>query len=251
MSNTVQKKIVVVNTEKMMKNGLFMRMMTAKTEKLESVKARIQAVCAERTALEAQKERVIDGVKTVGQSPDIKHVEALASSDAFARLALALDLNVERYINPKDKTSSETSSLKAYKKALEIADTIYTGQSKLENVVKVFTVCAFKSTVEFNREVLPRDYAENFFSSSEYRSINQGSEDFMRAMEELDAYRAHHMTGGKQTQTSQMIRTLVALGSASDVREGRSKNVAINPDGQVIKALMHRFGVNVNIQEAA
>jgi len=68
-------------------------------------------------------------------------------------------------------------------------------------------------------------------------------------MDDLDTIRAKHMTGGAPTQTSQMIRTLVALKSAVDVKEGQQKHVAIDPNGLVIKSLMRRLGQIVDTQE--
>jgi hypothetical protein len=239
-----QRKIQVVTTEKMMNDKLFRAMHFAPKSKIAQIAELLQQVSQERTEFEAHRERKLsDGSVIVGQSNDIKHVHNLAASDAVARLLYALKVDVRAYLYPQSceggKTSSQTSNLKAYKKTLEIAETIFHGTSSLENVVKVFTVCAYRATVNFGQEVIKRDYSESFLNSYEFRSISQGTAELWNA---IDDVRAKHMSTGAATQASQMIRTLVALKSAVDVQDGRSKNTAIDPQGLVINALMSRFG---------
>ena len=246
MTVSAQKTIVIVNHSAMMNDTLYRAMHYARKDKIAAMTVAIKTVVAERKAFESTVERrVADGSFVTGQSADIKHVEALATSTAFARLCVALKLDPRAYIYPQSqeggKLSTETSSLKAYKKAREIAETIWNGSSTLENVVKVFSVCAIKlATV--GQETMTRRYLEDFFASREYRSISQGSSEFLLAVEECDEMRARHMSGGKATQASQMVRTLVALKSAVDVRNGRMKDTKVDPRGLVSQALMRRFG---------
>lgn len=242
------RKIVIVNTEAMMESALFRSMRNVGSAKLDAMKSALAEASAKRTEFEAQRERMIDGVPQVGQSPDIKHVHALASSEAFARFAVAQKIDPLNYLFPQhkgSKTQTETSNLKAYRKARQVAETIWSGSSDLENVVKVATVCMFK-VASSRGEVIERDFAECFLSSIEFRTISEASPELWSA---IDDVRAKHMTTGAQTQTSQMIRTLVALGAAEDVRNGRAKDVRVNPEDRVVQALMRRFGV-VNTDNA-
>lgn len=247
---SAQRKINIVTTSDMESNALFASMQSIAPAKLSAMKGSLTKVIKERVAYEALRERLIDGAMIVQQSDDIRHVEALGDSESFARLCVALNINPRAYIHPSSqkegKSSDQTSNLKAYKKAREVAELIYIGSASLENVAKVFAVCAYKAvqTSTITDNVLPRNYAECFLNSPEFRSIREGAKELFDAVEDI---RAKQMTGGgAKTQASQMIRTLVALGSAEDVRNGRSKDVRINPNGLVMQALMTRFGV-VNV----
>lgn len=239
-------KIVVVNTEAMMNDALFRAMKNVGASKVEAMSQSIRDIVAERTAFEATVERTAgDGSKYTGQSNDIRHVEALTNNDAVSRLFVALKIDPRAYIHPVSKggkDSTETSNLKAYRKARQLAEVIWSGSSDLENVAKVFAVCAWKAvqSSSVTDNVLRRDYAECFLNSTEFRSIREGAQELFDAIDDI---RARQMTGGgAKTQASQMIRTLVALKSATDVRDGRSKNVQIDPQGKVVQALMRRFG---------
>lgn len=250
---TAQRKIQVVSHTAMMNDALYSAMHKAPKSKVAAMMEQINKVCDDRETFEATVERTLaNGEKVQGQSADIKHVQALKDHDAVARMFIALRIDPVSYIFPQSKeggkSSSETSNLKAYRKARQVAEVIYNGSSKLENVCKVFAVCAYRATVTFGQEVLKREYAENFMTRAEFRSIAQGTEDLWSAIDDI---RAKHMSTGAQTQASQMIRTLVALGSAVDVMDGRSKNVAIRPDGLVINALMQRLGQKEVVEDAA
>lgn len=239
-----QRKIVVVNHEAMMQDKLYRSMKLAPKVKIAAMQSAIDTLVMEREAYEDARERIVDGVLTVAGSPDIKHVQALAKSEAFVRLLVALKVDPRSYIYPQSndggKTDVETSNLKAYKKAREVAEVIWSGASKLENVAKVFTVCAYRAT-QHGVDVLDRAFSTQFLRSSEFRTISSASEDLWNAIDEVRA-RSLSSDGGAQTQASQMIRTLVALKSATDVREGRAKHTRIHADGRVLNALMRRFG---------
>lgn len=248
------RKLVIVNTEKMMEDKLFRSMSvfnTAQKSKVEDKLSEMHDWFEKRAEFESKQTRNIGGVPVTCQSADIKYLDTLSQSRSFALLALALKLDIQSYFFPQSKaggkSDEETSNLKAYKKALEIADVIWSGSSTLENVVKVNTVCCYLVT-KAGAEVINRRMVEDFFSSREFASIQSGSADFLAAMEECDALKAKHMSGGKQTQTSQMIRTLVALRSGKDIKQGRNKDFALNTDGLVINALMRRLG---QVTEAA
>lgn len=241
------RKLIVVNTDAMMNDAMFRSMRSVAATKLEAMKAAINAVCDEREEYEAKRERKLgDGSVVIQQSNDIVHVQALKNNDAVARMFISLKIDPRAYIFPQSKeggkTSTETSNLKAYRKARQVAEVIWTGSSDLENVAKVFTVCAWKAvqTDSVKDNVLRRDYAECFLNSPEFRSIREGAQDLFDAIDDI---RARQMTGGgAKTQASQMIRTLVALGSAEDVKDGRAKNVRVDPNGRVMQALMRRLG---------
>jgi hypothetical protein len=237
------RKIVVVTSEAMSQDALYRSMKNVSKDKVASMLTAIKSVASERETFEANVDRrLADGSFVTGQSADIKHVQALCDNDSVARLFVALKIDPRAYIFPQSrdggKSSTETSNLKAYKKAREVAECIWTGTSTLENVARVFTTCAYRAS-QFGQEVLTRDFLENFLSSREFRSINQGSVDLWNA---IDDVRAKHMSSGAQTQASQMVRTLVALKSAVDVRDGRAKHTRVDADGKVMQALMRRFG---------
>lgn len=241
-------KITIVDVD-MNTDSLFCAMRDVSTQKLTSVRNAVRTVVEERTAFEAVRERrLADGSVVTGQSADIRHVQALAESESFLRMVAALGVNPRAYIFPQSqadgKRADQTSNLKAYKKAREVAECIYTGSGTLENVARVFTVCAFRAVHNpaVRDNVLPRDYAECFLNSPEFRSIRTGAQSLFDAIEDV---RAKHMSTGAQTQASQMIRTLVALNAAEDVRNGRAKDVRINPQALVMQALMTRFGQTV------
>lgn len=244
------RKITIVNREAMMTNALFAdaSSIDEKSARFRAHKKAIQQACEAREAFEATRERRTSSGVVVGQSADIKHVQALATSDAFARVTFALKMDVMNYIHPFSKGSksdTETSNLKAYRKALQICETILTGASNLENVVKVATVCMYLAATR-RGAVIERDFAETFLSSVEFRTVEQASEELWK---DIDAIRAKHMLTGAPTQTSQMIRTLVAFGAARDVRDGRNKHVELFADHPVVTALMTRFGV-IDAQQA-
>lgn len=248
MSNQARK-IIVVTTDAMMNDALYRKEKFLAKSKVSAMLAAINTVCDEREAFEERVERrLADGSFITGQSADIKHVRALKNNEAVARMFVALNVNPRAYVFPQSqdggKTSAETSNLKSYKKLREVAESVWSGSSTLENVVKVWSVCAFKSARDFSTDVLSRDFSENFLTSRAFKSIHQGSNDFWSAVDDV---RAKHMSTGAATQTSQMVRTLVALGSAVDVREGRAKHTRINADGLVLNALMRRFGIVTDV----
>jgi hypothetical protein len=238
------RKIITVTETTMEKDALFRSMKFAPKAKIAAMIASINEVASERRAFEATVERrLANGSFVVGQSADIKHVDALTDNEAVARLFVALKVDPRAYIYPQSQTggkssSSETSNLKAYKKAREVAEVIWSGRSTLENVAKVFSVALYRASLH-GYEVVSRDFLETFLHSREVRSINQGTDDFWTA---IDDVRAKHMSSGAQTQASQMVRTLVALKSVVDVRNGRAKDTAILKDGAVLHSLMRRFG---------
>lgn len=239
----MQRKINIVTQADMEKSVLFADMNKVSAKRLATALAAIEAVCEERKTYEATRERIKDGILQVAQSPDIKFVEALRGNEAFARMVLALRIDPRSYIHPASqeggKTSSETSNLKAYNKARQVAEVIWSGASDLETVAKVFTVCAYHFANN-GRELMTREHVEVFLSNRSLDSIDEGTRELFDA---IDDVRAKQMSGGAETQAGQMVRTLVALKSAHDVRDGRKKNVKIEAQGLVMQALMTRFGV--------
>lgn len=243
MTFQAQRSISIVNHDAMMNDSLFRKMHFVRKDKLSAMVETVNAIVQERVDFEAMQTRIVDGVYTVAQHGDIKVIEQYRDNVNFARLACALQLNVREYLHPASldggKSSEQTSNMKAYKKGYEIADAIFSGVSSLERVVRVNTVCAYLATVQ-GCEVLTREQSESFLNSRVLNTVDQASEDIWSA---IDQYRAKQMSGGDKTQTSQMVRTLVAFKSAKDVRNGRNKDTAFNPDGLVLSALMRRFGI--------
>lgn len=246
---SAQRQIVVVSTADMMEDALFAQMRDATSDanvaKFNAFKGRVTRLLAERAAFEDTVERKgADGriyTQRAEDNKDFAQLQALCESESALRMLFALNINLRSYIFPQSqkdgKSSNETSNLKSYKKAREIAECIYTGSSTLEKVCKVTVACT-AIAMRSGMDVLERDFVECFLSSR-LHSIRQGSADLWSAIDEV---RAKHMSSGAQTQASQMIRQLVALRSAEDVRDGRSKNVRVFKEGRVFNALLKRFG---------
>ncbi len=249
---TAQRNIVIVNSDAMLNDKLFRTMKYAPKSKVAAMLDSINLHGQARIDREATvQRRLAGGALVVQQSADIKHVEALMHNETFARFCVALRIDPQAYIDPasKDggKLSTETSNLKAYKKAREIAETVYHGTSSLENVARVFSVCAFIAATKRDT-LIERAFCNHFLRSNEFRSITQGTEEFMVAIDEMRA-RSLSSDSGAATQASQMIRTLVALKSAVDEMDGRAKNVRLDPNALVIQSLMRRFGQVTDVIE--
>jgi len=236
------RQINVVTQADMQSSVLFSDMSAVSPQRLGKAMKAIETVCVERREYEAQRERMVSGSLVVSQSPDIKYTDALINNEAFARMVVALRIDPRAYIHPDSqehgKQADQTSNLKAYNKARQVAETIWSGSSDLETVAKVFSVCAFAFASK-GHALMTREHVETFVSSRELASIREGTSDIWSAIDEV---RAKYMSGGAETQSGQMVRTLVALKSATDERDGRNKNVRIDPDGLVMQALMTRFG---------
>lgn len=252
--------LVVVNSDAMMQDALYRSMKNVSGAKLQTALESIAQIASERATFESKVERrLADGSYRTGQSDDIRHIDALVGNVAFARMVVALKVDPRAYLFPQSldggKDSTQTSNLKSYRKARQVAECIWSGASDLENVAKVFAVCAFRAVQQpaIVENVLPRTYAECFLNSTEFRSIRTGSQDLFDAIEEVRLNAVRMTGGGAKTQASQMIRTLVALNSATDVRNGRAKDVRIDPQGKVMQALMRRFGqvTDVTVQPDA
>lgn len=236
------KQIVIVTNADMDKVALYSEMQAITPQRLGKAAKAVSAIIAERVAYEANRERMIGGELKVGQSPDIKHLEALEDHEAFLRMTLALKIDHRSFLFPQSqengKSGEETSNLKALRKVRQIAEVIASGVSDLEKVARVFSVCAYRFAINGN-DLLTREYCKGFLSSYELSSLDQAT---AQIWSDIDDLRAKEMSGGAETQSGQMVRTLVALGSAVDVRDGRRKDVRINPNGLVMQALMTRFG---------
>jgi hypothetical protein len=240
MSN---KKIIIVTNADMEKTVLGAAIAAVTPQRLGKVAKSASAIIAERVDYEANRERMIDGVLTIGQSPDIKHLQALDGNEAFLRMSLALNLDLRTYLFPQSldggKTSEMTSNLKALRKVRQIAETIASGVSDLEKVARVFSVCAYRFA-DAGNDTLTREYCKAFLSSYELQSLDAAT---AQIWSDIDDIRAKEMSGGAETQSGQMVRSLVALGGAVDVRDGREKHVRILHKSPVMEALAMRFGL--------
>jgi hypothetical protein len=241
-------KLFIQNRAALTGQALFDHAQNAPAEKVSAMVNYINQVCDEREAFEAQRERVIDGVLTVGQSPDIKQVQALKGSVALARLCLALGTDPRSFIHPRSQTggksSTDTENLKGLKKVREVAETVLLGGDGknvgIENVLKVLVVCMDKTVQLRGTDVIERKYAECYLNSSEYRSIAKQDKELFDSVE---AYRAKQMTGGgAKTQVSQVVRMLAPFGAVEDVQDGRAKNIRFNRDHPLVDALLIRLG---------
>lgn len=246
---SAQRQIVVVSSADMMQDALYSRMVNATSdanrESFVNYKQNAERLLRNRRDYEANdvQRRDATGATYYGLSPDFENLRKLVESDAAMRMLYANNVDLRSYIYPQSqsggKSSSETSNLKSYKKAREIAEVIYNGSSRLENVAKVTVVCSALA-LRSGMEVIERDTFETFLRTTAHR-IFKGSQDLWNA---VDEYRARSLAsdGGAATQGSQMIRQLVALRSAEDVKNGRSKDVRVLREGLVLNALLKRFG---------
>jgi hypothetical protein len=217
-------------------------MVKVSDKRLKAASDAFTAIAAERSDYEAKKERRKDGVIQIAQSDDIRHLNDLVASEAFLRMSVALKMDARSYIFPQSqesgKSDAETSNLKSYRKARQIAETILHGSSDLEAVARVSAVCMYHFAKN-GHGAITREFCKAFLSRVEFESLDTGT---AQLLADVDAIRLKRMSGGAETQSGQMVRQLVALKSAVDVRDGRNKNVALNPDGGVIRAMMVRLG---------
>jgi hypothetical protein len=203
----------------------------------------------------AMKRRIADAVEERRQheiadgqplSKDFAHLVAWCTSDALARLFIAEKIDPRGYLLQGWMDDAEmrkrgfdpvsrTVNLKAYKKVLELANYVVSGQSKLEAVFKTYTACSILAS-RFT-QVLTRETCERFLSNID---LTYMSADLADA---VSSYQAKHMSFGASTQTSQMQVTLASLGCGYQVRDGRTKHFVINPQSQIMQALAIRFGM--------
>ena len=203
--------------------------------------ARAKKALAERA--EAEPESV--------KSKDWKTLEAFCGSEARSRLFIALKIDVRAYVLNGQFSDAElvkrglspdarTVNLKAYKKVTECAEYLLNPKARCESVFKTFVACAILATR--NAEVLPRDVCTRFLNSHDLRDVSADLADA------LDTYRAKHMTGGAETQTSQCVLTLANLQAGRMVRDGRTKHFALDAKSPLVAALALRFGMTEALQ---
>lgn len=200
-----------------------------------------------RDALEKRAQVDVEAVK----SKDWKSLQKLADSEAVARLWTVQEIDPVAYICNGQLSDEEltkrgfdpearTVNLKAYKKVVECAEYLLDGKSHLEAVFKTVVACLIVSTR--HTEVAPRDFCENFLSRIRLDTVSADLADA------LDSFKAKHMTGGAQTQTTQCLLTLANLKAGRMVRNGRSKDFALNPSSGIVIALAERFGMTEALQ---
>lgn len=214
-----------------------------------------QAVAAMKTritkAVNARRELEL---KDGPLSKDFRHVESWNRSDSVARMFCALSIDPQAYltlawmdagdiVKRGFDPEAKTRNLKSYKKVVEVAEYIANGpESHLEAVFKTFVACSILATRGL--KVIPRTVCEDFLRSNELRDVSQDLRDA------IDEYQAKHMTGGAQTQTSQMVLTLANLKAARVVRDGRTKHQELDRDSLVVRALAARFGMSDKLAKA-
>jgi len=217
---------------------LYGAMINAHQLQVANMRKRISDAIDERRALETK-----DGAEL---SKDFASLESWMETDAVARLFIGLRVNPRVYVMSKFLSDADLSkagfqpearsrNLKAYKKVREVAEYVLHGGARLEAVFKTWTACAIlasKHTARIDRRV-----CEMFLSSLD---ISQVSPDLAESVRE---FQAKHMSGGAQTQTSQMTLTLANLGAGTLVQDGRSKDFSLNRESALIHALAERFGL--------
>jgi hypothetical protein len=226
----MERKIIHVSTATMEGDPLFRRINASKLgfnrAKFDSYVAQMRVEMNNRHALEQRKERMVDHVLCIADSPDSRFLVSARDSVNFQRLCWALKVNV---------TALAGSNLKSFAKLEEIADLVIKG-SDIQKVTKAWTVCAYIANTRFGRDVLPRAESELFLNTLSH--VRQGTSELFEAIDEIRA----QIATGAPTQTSQIVRSLVTLGGAEDVCEGRHKHTRVLPDSPVMQALMRRLG---------
>lgn len=217
---------------------LYGAMIEASPMQIGNMKKRISDAIEERRAIETA-----DGATL---SKDFASLESWIETDAVSRLFIGLKINPRAYVMLKFMTDAEVQkagfqlearsrNLKAYKKVREVAEYVLHGGAKLEAVFKTWTACAIVSSV--HTATIPRRVCEMFLSSLD---ISQVSPDLADSVRE---FQANHMTGGAQTQTSQMTLTLANLGAGTLIQDGRTKDFQLDRTSPLVAALAERFGL--------
>lgn len=221
---------------------LYGAMVNAHQIQIANMRKRIADAIEERRTEETK-----DGAEL---SKDFASLESWNDTDAVARLFIGLRVNPRVYVMSKFlpdadlqkagfQPEARSRNLKAYKKVREVAEYVLHGGAKLEAVFKTWTACAIlasKHTARIDRRV-----CEMFLSSLD---IAQVSPDLADAVRE---FQAKHMSGGAQTQTSQMTLTLANLGAGTLVQDGRSKDFSLNRESALVHALAERFGLSAQL----
>lgn len=238
---------------------------TANSEALETtlygamVNASPQAVTAMRKkiagAIEERKELKLKQKPALGDA--FQCLLDWNETDAVARLFIGLKINPRAFILMKWLDDAElnkhgfqklavTESLYGYKKIKEIAQYILSGNSKLESIVMTWTACAIIASR--TGEPIPREVCKTFLSSIDLEQVSPALASAVRDYQAVRALQAVHMSGGKDTQTSQMTLVLASLGSGTLVKR-ETKDIIINRQGMVIQALAERFGMLERLQD--
>jgi len=226
--------------------SIFSTMEKVHNKRLESVKNQIAKAIDGRALFELEKRQGV-------HSNDFKHVEALGQSDAVARFFLAVGIVPEYYINSVSHTPEvfadksgldaicKTGNLKAYKKMRETAEYFAHGTA-LEKVLKTFVACALVSSQ--HHLVIPRDVCVRFLNSV---PLNRVSDELIEA---LDHFRAKHMSGGAETQTSQCTLQLATMRAAQVVRNGHYKDFALDVNSVVVESFAQKFNMMEQLEKA-
>ena len=226
--------------------SIFSTMQALTTSRVASVKGKITTAINNRAEFELDK-------RQGAHSNDFKHVEALGQSDAVARFFLAVGIVPEYYINSVAHTPEQfqeksgldaickTGNLKAYKKMRETAEYFAHGTA-LEKVLKTFIACALVSSQ--HHLVIPRDVCVRFLNSV---PLNRVSDELIEALEH---FRAKHMSGGAETQTSQCTLQLATMRAAQVVRNGHFKDFALDVNSVVVESFAQKFNMMEQLEKA-
>jgi hypothetical protein len=222
------------------------QMQAFEAPKVASMKGRIKTAANNRAAYELEKRQGV-------HSKDFDCVRDLCENDDVARFFLAIGVNPEAYINSPSYDPAEferksgipavakTGNLKAYKKMKETAE-YFARAAKLEKVLKTFVACAIISARY--HVVIPRDVCVRFLNSV---PLNRVSDELIEALEH---FRAKHMSGGADTQTSQCTLQLANMRAASLVMNGRFKDFALDVNSPVIESFAERFNLTAELEKA-
>ncbi len=148
----------------------------------------------------------------------------LKNSIAVARFFLAMNIAPSRVIE-RQVSVNKMFNAKALDKVTEIAAFVTGYGSKMQKVTSAFILCA----LAFDGDAIDNKVNKNFLSSDDISKMvkDQDLRDY------LDTYRHEYITGGKDTQSSQVRNVLDVLGV-----------------GEIVSLERARGGFKINAQHA-
>lgn len=165
----------------------------------------------------------------------------IGSSIAVARLFLALDIEPSNIILRK-VNSNAMFNAKALKKIVEIAQFVCGARSNIEKVLAAFIACALVFDERASKgDAIANTQNKAFLSSANFDKIVSDAD----LATYLKDYQHKFMTGGQDTQSSQVRNVLDVLGlGAITTANNRSRGgIAINSNHDFYQLFRNQFMV--------
>lgn len=162
----------------------------------------------------------------------------LENKTSVARFFLALNVSASSVIC-RQVVEGKMFNAKALKKIVELARFTVSGSDKIEMVTKAFLACAIVSN-RSGFEVIPNIVNKAFISNLELTEKMVNSEELREALQQ---YRGKTVTGGRDTQSSQIRNVLDVLNIGAIVSSDTHSRGAIkvNADNGLVKLFEERF----------